>query len=131
MNHRAKAIRYDDERWTMMSWMKHNKLAKTIAASIAAVGICFGATAVASAVCRYPVTSGSYSEGPYHVEWSVQPTSSYVRTQTDYHNQYCYAQQDRTQHSQTSRALAKQHCSASVSGGSSLTQNDYVEYYQY
>ena len=40
-----------------MSWMKHNKLAKTIAASIAAVGICFGATAVASAVCRYPVTS--------------------------------------------------------------------------
>lgn len=114
-----------------MSWMKHNKLAKTIAASIAAVGICFGVTAVASAVCRYPVTSGSYSEGPYHVEWSVQPTSSYVRTQTDYHNQYCYAQQDRTQHSQTSRALAKQHCSASVSGGSSLTQNDYVEYYQY
>jgi len=47
MNHRAKAVRYDDERWTMMSWMKHNKLAKTIAASIAAVGICFGATAVA------------------------------------------------------------------------------------
>lgn len=109
-----------------MSWMKHNKLAKTIAASIAAVGICFGATAVASAVCRYPVTSGSYSEGPYHVEWSVQPTSSYVRTQTDYHNQYCYAQQDRTQHSQTSRALAKQHCSASVSGGSSLITPEFL-----
>ena len=33
-----------------MSWMKYNKLANTIAASIAAVGICFGATAVASAV---------------------------------------------------------------------------------
>jgi hypothetical protein len=42
MNHRAKAVRYDDERWTMMSWMKHNKLMKTLSASVLAVGICYG-----------------------------------------------------------------------------------------
>ena len=54
-----------------MSWMKHNKLAKTISASILAVGICFGTTAIANAVCRYPVTSGSYIEGTYHVEMQI------------------------------------------------------------
>jgi hypothetical protein len=131
MNHRAKAARYDDERWTMMSWMKHNKLAKTISASVLAVGICFGTTAVASATCQYPVSGGSYSEGTYHVEWSVQPKSSYVKTYTDYHDQYCYAQQDSSQNYQRVYVGKGRTCTASVKGNSTDTRYDYVEYYQY
>ena len=126
MNHRAKAARYDDERWTMMSWMKHNKLAKTISASILAVGICFGTTAVASAEIHYPVSGSSFDYGQYRGSWKATPTYSKVSAYSFSNSNFCDAVQDGNHHS----AIVSNGVYCSVdNSGSQNAHNHWVEFY--